>query len=137
MKKKVILGVIVLIIVILIGMCFRTSEAKNGNISNLGLAVKDNSTVYYNKYEKGIFAVKNGKDEQLTDETAYSINIVGDKIYYITIADFNSVLIKCVDTNGENLRNIATLYTSISKIYVHDNYIYYATNNLGKRNCKN
>ena len=124
MKKKVMIGGILLIIVILWGMCFRTSEDKNGNIANLGLAEKNNSTVYYNKYEKGIFAVRNGKEEQLTDETAYSINIVGDKIYYITIADFNSVLIKCVDTNGENLRNIAKIYTSISKIYVNDNYIY-------------
>ncbi len=83
----------------------------------MGLACEAKGAIYYNKYEKGIFSVKNGKETRLTEETAYSLNIVGNKIYYITVADFNNVVIKSVDLDGKNLTNIATIYTSISKIF--------------------
>jgi hypothetical protein len=112
-------------------LCTSNKETSTGNIANLGLAVKSKGVTYYNKYEKGIFAVKNGKEEQLTDETAYSLNVVENKIYYIMVADFNNIVIKSIDIDGKNLKAIATIYTSISKIYIDDGYIYYATNNSG------
>lgn len=129
MKKKLkILIILILVCLMLVFVNKSKKNNENGNLSNMGLVQEKDGTVYYNKYEKGIFAVKNGKEKQITDETAYSINIVNDKIYYLTIADFSNVLIKCVDINGENRKTIATIYTSLSKIYVQDENIYYYTN---------
>jgi len=131
MIKKIIPLIIIIVFILLI--VFNSGKnIENGNLSNMGLVVTNNGVTYYNKYEKGIFRVKNGEEEQLTDETAYSLNIVNNKIYYITVEGFNNVVIKCVDTNGLNKRNIATIYTSISKIYVNNRYIYYSTNETGK-----
>ena len=132
MKKKkivVIFIVVCLILAVLLGR--EKSKQSNGNIANMGLAIEYEGTIYYNKYEKGIFSKKGGKEKQITYETAYSINIEDNKIYYLTVENFNDVVIKCVDTNGKNLTNLATIYTSISKIFVEDGYIYFATNKSG------
>ncbi len=99
-----------------------------GNLSNMGLATFDDGNVYYNRYEKGIVKYKGNKEYLITDETAYSINVVGNDIYYLTVSDNNSIDIKTVKTNGDSLRKIKSIYTSVSKIYVQDGYIYYATN---------
>ncbi len=134
MKKKrrlLILFVFIIVLMILFGFAFRKSD-QNGNIANMGLVCESEGIIYYNKYEKGIFSIQNGQEKRITDETAYSLNVVGDKIFYITVADFNDVVIKSVDINGENLKKIATIYTSISKIYVDKQAIYYATNETGK-----
>lgn len=132
--KKITKILIVVILVFVLLICISKSRKKNlnGNIANMGLVVDDKGIVYYNKYEKGIFAVENGKEKQITDETAYSLNVYKNKIYYLSIADFSNVVIKSVDKNGENRKNIATIYTSISKIYVVDGYIYYSTNKKEK-----
>lgn len=133
MKKKVrFVILIIVIIVVILGVSKLLPNSENGNIANMGLACEANGVIYYNKYEKGIFSVKNGKETRLTEETAYSLNIVGNKIYYMTVADFNKVVIKSADLDGKNLKNIATIYTSISKIYVDKKSIFYATNEAGK-----
>lgn len=133
MRKKVRFVLPSILLVLIIGCIFKFGKSdENGNIANMGLACESKGVIYYNKYEKGIFSVKNGEEKQLTDETAFSLNLVGDKIYYITVADFNNVVIKCVDTNGQNMKKIATIYTSISKIYVDKQAIYYATNETQK-----
>lgn len=128
-RKIVIIICIVLILAILIIRKDKTQE--NGNLANMGLVIQSNGVVYYNKYEKGIFSSKNGKEKQITDETAYSLNFYKNKIYYLTIADFNEVVIKSVDIDGENQKNIATVHTSISKICVENDFIYYASNKNG------
>ncbi len=133
MRKKIkflIIGIALLVITICI--CIWKQSDANGNSANMGLVCQKDGVVYYNKYEKGIFALKNGQETQLTSETAYSLNIFENKIYYITVADFSNIIIKSVDINGENGKAIATIYTSISKIYVTQNAIYYATNETGK-----
>lgn len=134
MKKRirwiVLIGIIV--VISLLGIRSFSHSKENGNIANMGLVCEGKGATYYNKYEKGIFSFQNGQEKQLTDETAYSLNLVGDTIYYLTIADFNNVVIKSVDIHGKNRKNIATIYTSISKIYVDDKAIYYATNQTGK-----
>ena len=131
MKKFTKIGIVVAII-ILIGIIIWISSFRkshdNGNLANMGLVIEQDGVIYYNKYEKGIFASKNGKEKQLTEETAYSLTFFDDKIYYITVADFSNVVIKSVDKNGENLKTIATIYTSLSKFFIQENRIYYATN---------
>lgn len=131
MKKFTKIGIVVAII-ILIGIIIWISSFRksrdNGNLANMGLVIEQDGVIYYNKYEKGIFASKNGKEKQLTEETAYSLTFFEDKIYYITVADFSNVVIKSIDKNGENLKTIATIYTSLSKFFIQENRIYYATN---------
>lgn len=133
MRKKVrLIVLLIVVIIVILGISQLLKNNENGNIANMGLACEAKGTIYYNKYEKGIFSIKNGKETRLTEETAYSLNIVGNKIYYITVADFNNVVIKSVDLDGKNLTNIATIYTSISKIFVDKKFIFYATNETGK-----
>jgi len=132
MPKKLIIAILIILIILLFIIANSKRSNENGNISNMGLVVTDNGVTYYNKYEEGIFGIKNGQEIQITDETAYSINVVDDKIYYISVEDFNNVAIKSVDTNGQNLKIIKTIYTTISKIYVDNGFIYYCTNETGK-----
>lgn len=126
--RRVILFVIMVVIIgVLKNIFFKKSE-ENGNIANMGLVVEADGIVYYNKYEKGIFSYKNGREKQLTDETAYSLTVAQDKIYYITVADFSNVVVKSVDLNGENLKNVATIYTSLSKFFIDEEQLYYLNN---------
>ena len=132
-KKAVALCAIVIIIIILMIVAFKIGKNDNtdyiisGNISNLGLVTENRDAVYYNKYENGIVKVKNNKEYQITNETAYSMQSVGDYIYYLTKGENNSLLIKKVKTNGDDKKTIREIQTSISKFYILDNYLYYAS----------
>ena len=92
------------------------------------LAYEDNNVVYYNKYDKRIVKIKGGKEYQITDESASSITVIGDTIYYLTVSSSNTIDLKSVKTNGDALTNIKTLYTPVSKFYIEDGYLYYITN---------
>ena len=133
-KKMIILVIIVIILIMMIITTFSVIKGKNrtnselGNISNMGLAASNDEGVFYNKYEEGIVKVKGGKELQITNETAYSINVQGDDIYYLNVGDTSNIAIKKVKTNGSGMTLIKTIRTSISKIYVDKKYIYYATN---------
>lgn len=132
-KNITIIAIIIFVILIilissLIGKLSKEKVAGNVSISNMGLAVEGDGAVFYNKYEEGIIKVKGGKEYQITDETAYSMTVIDDTIYYLTVSDSNTIDIKSVKTNGDGLTKIKTIYTVTSKIYVKDNYIYYATN---------
>lgn len=137
LNKRIVFFIIAVLLVILlvigivkIGKAI-SKEKVAGNYANMGLAIEKNGVIYYNKYEDGIVKVKSGKEYQITEETAYSMNIVDDTIYYLTVSDMNTIDIKSVKTNGDSLKKIKTIYTSISKIYVEDGFIYYATNKDG------
>lgn len=140
MKKVVrisaIVGVIIVVVLVISKIIGKQQNRENGNVSNMGLVLEHQGTTYYNKYEKGIFAVKGDTETQLTDETAYSLTFYDDKIYYMTIADFNQVVIKYVDLKNGNVRNVATIYTSISKFFIEDERIYYFTNHSENGICK-
>lgn len=133
-KRRIIVLIILAIIcvLILIGVInlFKlifSEEKPVGNLSNLGLALDSGNMVFYNKYENGIVKVK-GKDEyQITDETAYSMTIIDDTIYYLTLSNSNTLDLKSVKTNGDAPTKIKTLTTSLSKFYIEDGYVYYVT----------
>ena len=97
----------------------------NGNLSNLGLVTESDGVVFYNKYENGIVKVKGNKEYQITNETAYSMQVVDDYIYYLNKGESNKLLIKKVKTNGDKLSTEKEIQTSISKFFVVDNAIYY------------
>ena len=132
-KKAVGLCAIVIAIIILMIVAFKVEKADStdyiisGNLSNLGLVTEDKDAIYYNKYENGIVKVKNNKEYQITNETAYAMQSVGDYIYYLTKGENNSLLIKKVKTNGDDKKTIKEIQTSISKFYIIDNYLYYAS----------
>ena len=133
-NKKVIaiIVAVILIISIIITMFAifgkRKLNGELGNISNMGLAASGDGAIFYNKYEDGIVKVKGFEEFQITNETAYGINVVGEDVYFLSVGDTSNINIKRVKTNGNELKTIKTVKTSISKIYVVDNYIYYATN---------
>ena len=133
-KKTIVMAIIAIILiissVITINVINRKKNSINelGNIANMGLAASGEDSIFYNKYEEGIVKVKGFEEFQITNETAYSINVVGDDIYYLSIGDSSNINIRKVASNGSNLTTIKTIKTSISKIYVSGNYIYYDTN---------
>lgn len=133
--NKKIIGIIISIILIIlfiiaiIAIFGKTkTNAELGNLANMGLAASGDGAVFYNKYEDGIVKVKGFEEFQITNETAYGINVIGDDVYFLSVGDTSNINIKKVKTNGNELKTIRTVKTSISKIYVVDNYIYYATN---------
>lgn len=99
-----------------------------GNYANMGLAVNSGKITFYNKYEDGIVKIKGGEEYQITDETAYSINIVGNTVYYLTLSNSNTLDLKSVKENGDEPTKIKTLSTSLSKFYIEDGYVYYVSN---------
>ena len=133
-KKMVIIAIIGVILVMMSILTFSVIKGKKrtnselGNIANMGLAASNDEGVFYNKYEEGIVKVKGIEESQITNETAYSINLVGNDIYYLSVGDTNNIAIKKVKTNGSGMTTIKVVNTSISKIYVQNNYIYYVTN---------
>ena len=137
-KKAITISVIVLIIVIIAVVLLiingneKSKETILGNISNLGLVTENEDSIFYNKYEKGIVKVKGNKEYQITNETAYSMQTVGDYIYYLTTGENNNLLIKRVKTNGDELTTFKEIQTSISKFYIVNNIVYYA--NIGETN---
>lgn len=127
----IVLAVICLLILLGIYNLFKAifaSEKVVGNLTNLGLALEDGNVTYYNKYEDGIVKVKGGEEYQITNETAYSMTIVDDTIYYLTLSNSNTLDLKSVKTNGDAPTKIKTLSTPTSKFYIEDGYVYYITN---------
>ena len=132
-KRKVMLTILLVFVIILIVLTskligFITKDREISNLGNMGLATEDGKYTYYNKWEKGIFKAKGNKEEMLIDETAYSMNVVDDTIYYLSVSNKQEILLKSIKTNGEDLKTLKRLYTSISKIYVQDGFIYFVTN---------
>ncbi len=133
LNKKNILLIVVIVIVAFCTVALTIKSSRNsnkgdvnGNLSNLGLVTESDGVVFYNKYENGIIKVKGNKEYQITNETAYSMQVVDDYIYYLTKGENNKLLIKKVKTNGDKLSTEKEIQTSISKFYIVDNVIYYA-----------
>lgn len=134
-RRRVIVLIVLAIICVLILLgiynLFKlifSKEKSVGNLSNLGLALVDGNTTFYNKYEDGIVKVKGGEEYQITDETAYSMTIIDDTIYYLTLSNSNTLDLKSVKTNGDAPTKIKTLSTPTSKFYIEDGFVYYITN---------
>lgn len=131
-RRVIVLIVLALIIfLILFGMFKLVSsifakEKIAGNLANGGRVVQDGNTVYYNKNEVGIIKEKGGEIYQITDGLAYSMTLVEDTIYYLTVSTTNTIDLMSVKTNGDELKKIKTLPTSIEKFYIEDSYVYYA-----------
>ncbi|MBR3696920.1 MAG: DUF5050 domain-containing protein [Clostridia bacterium] len=133
-KKILFLCLIVIFLIVMIIITFsvikskKNSNSELGNISNMGLVASNDEGVFYNKYEDGIVKLKGLEEFKITNETAYSISILGDYLYYLSVDDSNNIAIKKVKTNGSELSTIKTIHTSISKMYIENEFIYYATN---------
>ena len=135
MKKRYIF-IIIAIILIVIAIKFiidlnnpKTEEKYNGNLMNMGLAIKDGENIYYDKYPEGIYKIdKNGEETLIIDDLAYSINIQKDWIFYVTLGEsykLDIIKIKKDGTEKSVIANINSIYTSI---YVEDEWVYYLNN---------
>lgn len=135
-KKKIIAIVVAIVLIVSIVITLFAIFGKKkingelGNLSNMGLAATGDGAIFYNKYNEGLVKVKGFEEFKITEEPACSINVVGEDIYYLNIADPSNLAIKKVKTNGNELRTIKNIKTSISKMYIVDNFIYYATNEI-------
>ena len=135
-KKRIVILVVLCLVVLLvlfgiIKLCKSafSKEVVAGNIGiNRGIAVSDGSQTYYNKDEKGIVKVKGGKAYQIVDETAYSMTVKGDTLYYLTVSSTNTIDLKSVKSNGDELTKITELLTTLGKFYMDDEFVYYAKN---------
>lgn len=132
-KRKVMTLLLLIVMLIMINFTFKliksiTKDRNISNLGNMGLAVEDGKNVYYNKWEEGIVKIKGNKETLLTEETAYSIHVEDDIIYYLTVSEDQEILLKSVNSKGEDLKTIKRLYTSISKFYLQDGFVYFATN---------
>ena len=137
-KRRVIVLIVLAIICLLLLIGFVNliklifaKEVVAGNLANMGLAVSEGNLTFYNKYEEGIVKIKGGEEYQITEETAYSIHLEDDTVYYLTLSNSNTLDLKSVKTNGDQPKKIKTLSTPSSKFYVEDNYIYYISNKDG------
>ena len=134
-RRRVIVLIVaaLLLLLLIVGVVnlFKLIFAKEksvGNLANMGLVVENGNTLFYNKYEDGIVKVKGNKEYQITDETAYSMTVYNDEIYYLTVSSVNTIELKVKD-NGDGLTGIKTLNTTLSKFYIKDDFVYYATTN--------
>lgn len=105
-----------------------SNEKNAGNLANMGLALESGNTTFYNRYEEGIVKVKKGEEYQITDETAYSMTVIGDTVYYLTLSNSNTLDLKSVKENGDAPTKIKTLSTPLSKFYIENGYVYYLSN---------
>jgi uncharacterized Zn finger protein len=138
LNKKTIILLIILIVAVIIVVSI-VSKHKNivteeylGNISNLGLVVENENYTFYNKYEDGIVKIKGDTEYKITNETAYSMQMLGDNIYYLGNSDDGNLYIKRVKTNGDGKEIIKEVQTSLSKFYIANDEIYYAPNGSKK-----
>lgn len=133
-RRVVIVAVLAVLAILLVSGIVRlitsskSEEKVVGNLNNRGLVVQDGKVTFYNKYEKGIYRVRGNREDMVTDETAYSMTLYNDQIYYLTVSSSNTIDLKRVDITGENNVTLKTLYTAISKFYVDNGYVYYVSN---------
>ncbi len=134
-SKNVIMSLLLIVLVIICSMIIsiltkvpKSNEITWGNLSNLGLVTEDKDAVFYNKYNQGIYKVKNKKEEQITDELAYSMQIKDDWIYYLTTTGDSYSYIKMIKTNGKDQTILKRISTSLNKFYIDGDYLYYTSN---------
>lgn len=130
---KILALVIVIIAVIVIGSCFKTSKYGNsaGNTNNMGLAAQDGNWIYYveinNNVPISICKVKNNgkKTEKIIDGEMYELNIVDNYIYCIehNENENRNDLIR-IKTNGKNRQTLATDIDE-RQIVATDKWVYY------------
>lgn len=131
-RRVIVLIVLALLIFLILFGMFKlvssifSKEKIAGNLANGGRVIQDGNTVYYNKNEVGIIKEKGGEEYQITDGLAYSMTLIEDTIYYLTVSTTNTIDLMSVKTNGDELKKIKTLPTSIEKFYIEDSYVYYA-----------
>ena len=132
LKRIIRIALLVLCILLVLKVISLISKDKNpNNLSNMGLAVEYKGKTYFNKWEVGIFWTKGTTEKQVTNETAYSMTLVGDRIYYIRnftnhhlfifIHSFNDY---SEDERRKIFEKIRELYLN-NKGYIYTDFLYY------------
>ncbi|MBR3511808.1 MAG: DUF5050 domain-containing protein [Clostridia bacterium] len=129
LKRIIRIALLVLCILLVLKVISLISKDKNpNNLSNMGLAVEYKGKTYFNKWEVGIFWTKGTTEKQVTNETAYSMTLVGDRIYYITVSKDGGTYIKYLSLSDDSVNTVKNIYSNIDKFYVNGNDLYYISN---------
>ncbi|MCR5185572.1 MAG: DUF5050 domain-containing protein [Clostridia bacterium] len=139
LKSKMILGIGVVGVVCLVLLSvFCISQIKRafepeialGNLNNNGKVLQDGQSVYLGLSE-GLFKETNGVLTKVSGDRATSIMRHGDSLYYLCSASQRSFDIKALKDGSEEPQMIKTIYTSINKIYVNQDSVYYVSSENG------
>lgn len=135
MKKRIVkicilTSFLILALIVWKNVYMKKNSFHNGNLSNYGMAVEDkNGNIFFNKYGEGIYCLNGENEIKLVNEkNVYSLNIVNDKLYYLSVEEFSKIIIKSINTDGSNHSIVTSISTPITKIFVDSKYIYYVNN---------
>ncbi len=132
--NKVIICILILIVIVVLivlgtNKLTKAGSLEHNNISNFGMVTYGDDYVFYLKQENGIVKIKDKKEYQITEGAAYSLNYKDEYVYYMTTGNGGSILINRIKQNGEDEEILATITSPMTKMYLEDNYLYYATTN--------
>ncbi len=105
-------------------------EVALGNLSNNGKVFHDGESVYLGLAE-GLFKETDGVLTKISNDRATSIFRQGDAVYYLNSASQRSFDIKMIKDGSTEPQTIKTIYTSINKICVSQDSIYYVSSENG------
>lgn len=125
-KNIIICAAALLIIIITLVLIFRNgSENFNGNLNNLGFALKKGSSIYFHGYKNGstdgIYKMTGSKIEKINDDYGIYLNSSDKYIYYLNVDNYNIMRIK---TNGEDKETVIE-DVDPQKIVIESDWIYY------------
>ncbi len=132
-KKKIaiftMIVILVILMIVLIIMSFGIKIKKQNNVANLGLVTSGDNYVFYSKQNEGIIKIKDKTEYQITDGLAYSLCYVNEYVYYLAPTNKGNVELRKVSQNGDDNTVLIEMTTSINKMYLENNYLYYSTSN--------
>ena len=105
-------------------------EIALGNLNNNGKVFQDGDSVYLGLSE-GLFKETDGVLTKVSNDRATSIMRQGDTIYYLSSSSQRSFDIKTIKDGSTVPQTIKTIYTSINKICVNQDSIYYVSSENG------
>lgn len=127
----VILCILLVVLLLVLVKCFSEQNFQTNNDSNMGMVVSGDDYIFYYKYNSGLVKIKDGKEYQIANEQAYSIQYDNGFVYYTTPNSSGGIDIKKVSQNGDKNQVLNSVNSELTKMYVEDGFIYYTTSNPG------
>lgn len=123
----ILIALLLISIVVLIVNVSSNGITNENNLSNLGMCVKADNYIFYYKYGKGIFKIKDKEEYQISDDTAYSLAYKDGYVYYTSPNSTGGIDIKKLSHNGDEVKVLKSTASSSTKMFLEDNYLYYIT----------
>lgn len=127
----VILCILLVVLLLVLVKCFSEQKFQANNDSNMGMVTLGDDYIFYYKYNSGLVKIKDGKEYQIANEQAYSVQYDNGFVYYTTPNSTGGIDIKKVSQNGDKNQVLASVTSELTKMYVVNGDIYYTTSNPG------